>query len=70
MSPMSEVSLSATRMSYCRPRQPLNHANYLLAAVKRAALTTTANAGGVEVTVPAQAPDPVASVVVLEMEPK
>ncbi len=43
---------------------------YLLADATHAALTATANAGGVEVAVPAQAPDPVASVVVLEMEAK
>jgi alpha-L-fucosidase len=43
---------------------------YLLAAVQRAALKIIANAGGVEVAVPTQAPDPVASVIVLEMEPK
>jgi alpha-L-fucosidase len=43
---------------------------YLLADASRAALKTTANAGGVEVAVPAQAPDAVASVVVLEIEAK
>lgn len=43
---------------------------YLLAAVQRAALKIIANAGGLEVAVPTQAPDPVASVVVLEMETK
>jgi alpha-L-fucosidase len=43
---------------------------YLLADANRAALKTTANAGGVEVAVPAQAPDTVASVVVLEIEGK
>lgn len=43
---------------------------YLLADADRAALKTTAEAGGVEVAVPAQAPDPVASVVVLEIEAK
>jgi|GEM_PF-857734 len=43
---------------------------YLLAAANRAALKTTANAGGVEVAVPAQAPDAVASVVVLDLETK
>jgi len=43
---------------------------YLLSDAKHAALTTTVNAGGVEVTVPAQAPDAVASVVVLELESK
>ena len=41
---------------------------YLLANAKRMALTTTARAGGLEVAVPAEAPDPVASVVVLEVE--
>ena len=41
---------------------------HLLAAANRAALSTTAHAGGVEVAVPAQAPDPVAAVVVLEIE--
>ena len=40
---------------------------YLLAEANRAALKTTATAGGVEVALPAQAPDPVASVVVLEI---
>jgi hypothetical protein len=43
---------------------------YLLADANRAALKTTANAGGVEVAVPAQAPDAVAAVVVLEIEAK
>jgi alpha-L-fucosidase len=43
---------------------------YLLAAAKGAALPTAANAGGAEVAVPAQAPDPLASVVVLEIEAK
>ncbi len=43
---------------------------YLLADVNRAALKTTAHAGGVELTVPAAAPDAVASVVVLEIEAK
>ena len=43
---------------------------YLLADANRAALKTTANAGGVEVAAPAQAPDTVASVVVLEIEGK
>ena len=41
---------------------------YLLADASRAALKTTARAGGVEVALPAQAPDAVASVVVLEIE--
>ena len=43
---------------------------YLLADANRAALKTSANAGGVEVALPAQAPDAVASVVVLEIEGK
>lgn len=42
-------------------------AAYLLSAAKRPAMETTAIAGGVEVTVPAQAPDPGSSVLVLEI---
>jgi alpha-L-fucosidase len=45
-------------------------AAYLLADANRAALKTTANADRVEVAVPAQAPDAVASVVVLELDGK
>jgi alpha-L-fucosidase len=43
---------------------------YLLADSTRAALTTESKGDGVEVTLPGQAPDPVASVVVLEIEGK
>ena len=45
-------------------------AAYLLADANRAALKTTANADRVEVAVPAQAPDAVASVIVLELDGK
>lgn len=43
---------------------------YLLAGTNRVALNTTTNTGDVEVTVPAQAPDAVATVVVLETDAK
>jgi alpha-L-fucosidase len=45
-------------------------AAYLLADANRAALKTTANADRVEVAVPGQAPDAVASVVVVELDGK
>jgi len=41
---------------------------YLLTTAKRADVKTTANLGGVEVAVPAEAPDPIASVIALEIE--